>query len=216
MKYNTVIFDLDGTLLNTLEDLATSVNYALKEFNFPERTIDEVRNFVGNGVRILMEKAVPKGTPNDVTEQCLGVFKEHYKTHSAVKTKAYDGIIPLLEKLKVNNIKTAIVTNKMQEAALIISKNYFGELIDITIGQVDGLAQKPNPEGVFNAINKLGSDKEKCIYVGDSDVDCLTAHNAGLKVIGAAWGFRGYKALKEAGADYIVNSANEIFDIISN
>ena len=214
MKYEAVVFDLDGTLTDTLSDLKNSVNYALSECGFPERSLDEVRRFVGNGVRRLMYLSVPDGTPQTTAEDCLAVFKKHYKENSLVETKPYDGIMPMLNELKRRGIKTAVVTNKMQEAAADIVRFFFDGLIDETIGQTDGAAQKPQPDGVFLALKKLGVSTEKSVYVGDSDVDCVTARNAGLPCIGAAWGFRGREVLAENGADFIIDRPSEILDLI--
>ncbi len=214
MKYDAVIFDLDGTLTDTLEDLKNSVNFALKSFGFPERTLDEVRAFVGNGVKKLIFKSVPYGTAEKTAEECLAVFKEHYKNNSLVETKPYDGIIPMLEELKRQGIRTAIVTNKMHEAAQDISRIFFNGLVEITVGQVDGVAQKPQPDGIYDALKKLGVSKEKAVYVGDSEVDCITAKNAGIPCIGVTWGFRDKSVLLENGADYIVDTLKQILDCI--
>ena len=211
MKYDAVIFDLDGTLTDTLEDLKNSVNFAMREFGFPERTTDEVRSFVGNGVKRLIDLSVPENTSDEVSAECLSVFKSFYKDNSLVSTKPYDGIIPMLEKLKKDGVKTAVVTNKMHEAAVDIVNLFFGELIDVTIGQIDGVAQKPQPDGIYSALEKLGVSKEKSVYVGDSEVDCITAKNAGIPCIGVTWGFRSKEILLENGADYIINSPEEIF-----
>lgn len=211
MKYDAVIFDLDGTLTDTLEDLKNSVNFAMREFGFPERTTDEVRSFVGNGVKRLIDLSVPENTSDEVSAECLSVFKSFYKDNSLVSTKPYDGIIPMLEKLKKDGVKTAVVTNKMHEAAVDIVNLFFGELIDVTIGQIDGVAQKPQPDGIYSAIEKLGVSKEKSVYVGDSEVDCITAKNAGIPCIGVTWGFRDREILVGNGADFIINFPEEIF-----
>lgn len=214
MKFEAIVFDLDGTLTDTLTDLKNSVNFALGEMNFPERSLDEVRQFVGNGVRRLIYLSVPENTPDEISEQCLSIFKEHYKSNSLVETKPYDGIVPMLESLKNKGIKTAVVTNKMQEAAVDIVEKFFSGLIDEAIGQVDGIAQKPQPDGVYAALKKLEVTKDKAVYVGDSDVDCKTAHNAGIPCIGVSWGFRGRKVLAENGADYIIDSPSELLELI--
>ena len=214
MKFKAVVFDLDGTLTDTLTDLKNSVNFALGEMHFPERSLDEVRQFVGNGVRRLIYLSVPENTPDEISEQCLSIFKEHYKSHSLVETKPYGGIVPMLEALKNKGIKTAVVTNKMQEAAVDIVEKFFGGLIDEAIGQVDGIAQKPQPDGVYAALKKLEVTKDKAVYVGDSDVDCKTARNAGIPCIGVSWGFRGRKVLAENGADYIIDSPSELLELI--
>ena len=216
MKYDAVIFDLDGTLTDTLEDLKDSVNFALKNFGFPERTLDEVRSFVGNGVKRLMLQSVPCGTDEKTAEECLAVFKEYYKEHSLVKTKPYNGIVPMLSELKKQGIKTAVVTNKMNEAAQEIVSIFFDGLIETTVGQVDGIAQKPQPDGIFSVLEKLGASKDKAVYVGDSEVDCITAKNAGIPCVGVTWGFRDESVLRENGADYIISYPQEIFSIIGD
>ncbi len=214
MKYDAVIFDLDGTLTDTLDDLKNSVNYALGEFGFPERTLDEVRSFVGNGVRRLIYLSVPENTPQETAEECLKVFKEYYKSHSLIKTKPYDGIIPMLEELKKQGIKTAVVTNKMHEAAEDIVHIFFDGLIDTTVGQVDGVAQKPQPDGINLVLSSLSVSKERAVYVGDSEVDCITAINAGMPCIGVTWGFRDRYVLLENGASCIIDSPEQIFECI--
>ena len=214
MKYDAVIFDLDGTLTDTLGDLKNSVNFALREFGFPERTADEVRSFVGNGVRRLIFSSVPENTDKKTAESCLSVFKEYYKNHSLVETKPYDGIVPMLEALKMQGVKTAVVTNKMHEAAEDIVRIFFDGMIDITLGQVDGVTQKPQPDGIYSVLEKLGASKEKAVYVGDSEVDCLTAKNAEIPCIGVTWGFRDKSVLLENGADFTADTPEEIIEFI--
>lgn len=210
MYYEAIIFDLDGTLTDTLGDLKNSVNFALREFGFPERTLDEVRSFVGNGVRRLIYSSVPENTDEETAESCLSVFKEYYKKHSLVETKPYDGIISMLESLKNQGCKIAVVTNKMHEAAEQIVRIFFGNLIDITLGQVDGVAQKPQPDGIYCVLEKLGVSKEKAVYIGDSEVDCITAKNAGVPCIGVTWGFRDESVLAENGAEFIAHKPEDV------
>ncbi|MBQ3045035.1 MAG: HAD family hydrolase [Clostridia bacterium] len=209
-KFNTIVFDLDGTLTDTLDDLRSSVNFALSQFGFPERSRDEIRSFVGNGVRRLIYRSVPENTDTATAEKCLEVFREHYKANSCVETRPYDGIADLLETLKKRGIKTAVVTNKMHEAAADIVEYFFGGLIDITIGQSEKIAPKPAPDSVFLALEKLGVSKEDAVYVGDSEVDCMTAHNAGIPCIGVTWGFRDREVLEANGADYIAENSQDI------
>ncbi len=209
-----VIFDLDGTLLYTLEDLKNSTNFALREFGYPERTLEEVRQFVGNGVRKLIERAVPDGTDTGITEEVLRVFKENYGQNMYNCTKPYNSIEKLLLELKQNGLKTAVVSNKFDLAVKELCKKYFGDLIDVAIGQRDDVPKKPAPDGVFAAIEELGVKRENCIYVGDSDVDVLTAKNSGLPCIGVTWGYRDRELLGSKGADYIVNDPLEILDLI--
>lgn len=212
MKYEAIIFDLDGTLTDTLGDLANSVNFAMREFGFPKRTLEEVKSFVGNGVRRLIYSSVPENTDEKTAEECLSVFKEYYKNNSLVETKPYNGIIPMLEDLKKQGIKTAVVTNKMHEAAVDIVRIFFGNLIDITLGQVDGVSQKPQPDGIYHVLEKFGVSKEKAVYVGDSEVDCVTAKNAGIPCIGVTWGFRDKSVLVENGADFIADTPEEVIN----
>ncbi len=212
MIYDAIIFDLDGTLTDTLGDLTNSVNFAMCAFGFPERTHEEVKSFVGNGVRRLINLSVPENTDSETAERCLLVFKEHYKNNSLVETKPYDGIIPMLEDLRNRGVKTAVVTNKMHEAAEDIVRIFFDGLINITVGQVDGIAQKPQPDGINYVLEMLGISKEKAVYVGDSEVDCITAKNAGVPCIGVTWGFRDKSVLVKNGADFIVNSPEEIIN----
>ena len=215
MRYNTVIFDLDGTLIDTLEDLKNSVNYALGRYSFPERSYDEIKSFVGNGVARLVNLSAPPEADDEVKSDLLRIFKSHYMEHSAVFTAPYPGIPELLSELKSAGVKTAVVTNKMQPAAVNIIKGFFGDTIDVIIGQVDGLAQKPEPDGVWKAIDLLGSERKDCVYVGDSDVDCLTAKNSLLPIIGCVWGFRGREVLMDCGADYIADNPSDIYNIVT-
>ena len=214
MKYSAIVFDLDGTLINTLEDLMNSVNFALEKCNFPKKNIDEIRRFAGNGVKKLVYLSTPESTSEETKEECLRIFKEHYTKHSCDKTAPYNGINEMLETVKAMGIKTAVVTNKMQEAAVDIITNFFGSYIDVIIGQIDGVAQKPAPDGVLLAMNKLEALPEETVYIGDSEVDCATAHNAALPIIGCTWGFRERKVLEENKAEYIINEPKEIIGII--
>ena len=200
MKYNTVIFDLDGTLLNTLEDLGDSVNHALKSFGYPERTYEEVRRFVGNGIKELMFKAVPKGTDEE----------------TAHKTAPYDGIIELLETLKSNGFKLGIVSNKYDFGVKNLNKYYFKDLIPVAIGEREGVRRKPAPDTVLTAMKELNAQKESTLYVGDSGSDMITAQNTGVKGVGVTWGFRDAKSLKESGADFLVDSPAQLLDIAQN
>lgn len=205
-----VIFDMDGTLLNTLEDLQISVNFVMQIFNFPLRTIDEVRNFVGNGVNLLFERAVPQGVDSLTVKECIKLFKKHYSENMHNHTAPYDGILEVLEILKSSGIKTGIVSNKFDAAVKEMSKKYFGSLIDIAVGQADDVPQKPSPDGVLKVIKNLGVSS--AVYVGDSDVDIITAKNCNLPSIGVSWGFRDISFLK--GADFIVDKPIELVEII--
>ncbi len=210
MKYSTYIFDLDGTLINTLDDLTNAINFAMREMSYPERTIDEVRSFVGNGIKKLVERAVPIGINEDDFEKTHDIFSKYYVEHIADFTRPYDGVIEAVKRLKDRGCKTAVVTNKEHNAAQIVVREFFGDLFDVVVGKMDGFQPKPSPEVVFYAIKKLSVEKEDCVYVGDSDVDVQTAHNAGLPCIGVTWGFRDREVLEREKAEYIIDNPNEI------
>lgn len=214
-NYDTIIFDLDGTLLNTLEDLKDSVNFALCMHGFPKRDISEIRSFVGNGVARLIKLSIPEEVENLKYQECLKDFKQHYSNNMNNKTGAYEGIMELLKKLHDEDYRMAIVSNKFDGAVKKLNRMYFDKYIDIAIGESEGVLKKPAPDTVFKAIEELGSTKSSSIYVGDSEVDVKTAENAGIPCIGAAWGFRGRDVLKAEDADYIVDKPNEILKIIS-
>lgn len=214
MKFETAIFDLDGTLLDTLDDLMNSANFAMREHGFPERERNEIRQFVGNGVGMLIKRAVPAGTDIEPEEECLDVFRKHYSEHKEDNTAPYDGIIPALLKLKEAGIKTAVVSNKFDKAVKELCKPFFGDLIPVCIGERENVRRKPCPDSVFEALKELGTKKETAIYIGDSDTDVLTAKNAGLPCIGVTWGFRDRDVLEKAGADYIIDNPEELLTII--
>ncbi len=214
MKIDGIVFDLDGTLIDTLDDLMDSVNFALAKYDFPARNLDEIRSFVGNGVKRLVDLSVPEGTSEEIGADCLAIFKEHYKGNSRNKTAPYAGIKEMLAKVKGKGYKTAVVTNKIQDAAIEIIRSFFGDKIDVIIGQIDGVAQKPEPDGVWLALEKLGVSKENAVYVGDSEVDCMTAHNAGIPCIGVTWGFRDRSVLEEHKAEFIIDSTEELFEVL--
>lgn len=209
-RYETVIFDLDGTLLDTLEDLADAVNYALREMGMPERTIEEVRQFVGNGVRRLMELAVPQGFDNPAFEETFSKFKEYYGVHCNDKTKAYDGVVQLLRDLKEEGYALAIVSNKLDSAVKELSEIYFEGIVKVAIGEKEGVAKKPAPDTVYKALDELQMPAETAVYVGDSEVDVMTAKNSGLPCISVLWGFRDEEFLREQGATQFARTADEV------
>lgn len=206
----TVIFDLDGTLLNTLEDLKDATNFALSKFGYSARSLEEIRYFVGNGVRKLIERAVPENCEN--VEECLAIFKKNYSENMCNHTNPYNGILEILKTLHDNGIKIGVVSNKFDSAVKELCKKYFGDLIDVAIGQADDVPKKPAPDGVFKAMKELNADEYSTIYVGDSEVDVETAKNAGLKCIGVIWGFRARDYLK--GADFIIDKPCDIINLI--
>lgn len=212
MQYRAVIFDLDGTLLNTLDDLYLSVNYALEHYKYPLRTKEEVKNFVGNGIRDLMTKACPKGIDN--FEECLGLFKEHYSRHSRDNTMPYEGVVDLLEQLNQSGIKCAIVSNKFDGAVKELAEKYFKGLIAVAVGESPDVNKKPAPDSIFAVLKTLGLKSGDAIFVGDSDTDVLTAKNAGMKCISVLWGFRSKEFLIKNGATAFVEKPLEILEHI--
>lgn len=216
-RYDTVIFDLDGTLLNTLEDLADGVNAALTHFGRPERTLDEVRQFVGNGVLNLMTKAVPEGQEAEDFQQIYEWFKSYYSAHSEVKTRAYEGIPELLEQLSAHNFKMAIVSNKFHDAVCQLSEKYFGNLLPVSIGENEaaGIRKKPAPDTVFTALDRLSSTVDRAVYIGDSEVDAATARNAGMDCILVSWGFRERELLASFEPLAIADQPSDIWEILN-
>lgn len=212
IKYDTLIFDLDGTLLNTLDDLMDSLNYALSKHHYPTHTIDEVRFFVGNGIKVMIERALPKDVSN--FEDVYQTFVEHYEINKTNKTVPYQGAIETIQKLSEMGFKMAIVSNKYQKAVEEICEPLFGDYIHIMIGEQPGIQKKPCKDMVMLAIEKLDSKIETAIYVGDSDIDVQTAKNANIPCIGACWGFRGEKLLKEYGANFLAKDFKDIISII--
>ena len=210
LHYKAVIFDMDGTILDTLDDLASSVNYALEANGLPKRTREEVRRFVGNGAVKLIRRAVPEGTADDLFDKVFALYTSYYDVHCADATKPYDGITELLALLRSKGIKTAVVSNKPDEAVRILAEMYFPRLFDAAAGTRDGIKTKPAPDSVFEIIKKIGAEKKGCVYVGDSEVDIETAKNAGIPCISVSWGFKDSEFLAEHGAQKIVNNAKEL------
>ena len=213
-KYDTVIFDLDGTLLNTLEDLADAVNFVMRANRYPERTIEEVRCFVGNGIRRLMEQAVPKHVIGEEFERVFEEFKKYYTEHCQIKTCAYEGIMPLLHCLYEKGYEMAIVSNKNHAAVCELNDIYFKEYIKVAIGQKDGIRKKPAPDTVIQALKELGKDKEKAIYVGDSEVDFATAKNSGMDCALVTWGFRTVEELTEFSPTAFIDKPEELLGVL--
>lgn len=214
--YKYVIFDMDGTITDSLDDITVSVNVMLRKNGFPERTRDEIRSFVGNGIPKLVERSLPDGKKDlesvaARTKEMLG----HYLVHNADRTRPYDGIPELMEKLRDNGIATAVVTNKEQPAAENLMRVLFPAFRGTVIGARPGIRPKPNPDGVCEAMKEMGiENKNEAVYMGDSDVDVMTAKNAGLDCIGVEWGFRDRPVLEQAGADFIVSTPEEAAEII--
>ena len=211
-RYEAVIFDLDGTLLDTLADLTASVNAAMEKFGLPGHTIEEVREFVGNGIRRLIRLCVPNGEDHPEFEQILACFREHYEEHCMDATEPYPGVLSLLDWLKKEDVGTAIVSNKADSAVQRLKSVYFRELVDMAIGEKKNRRRKPAPDCALQALSELGVERGHAVYVGDSDVDLQTARNAGIDYILVSWGFRGREFLLEAGAEpgRIVSNVREL------
>lgn len=208
--YSTYIFDLDGTLLSTLDDLAASTNYALQTHSLPTRTIDEVRRFVGNGVKKLMERAVPNGLDKEQFDEIYATFRRHYLEHSLDTTRPYTGISETLAELKRRGKRIAVVSNKFYEATQELCKHFFGDSVEVAIGEREGIRKKPAPDTVEEALRQLGVGKDGAVYVGDSDVDVATARNCGLPCISVLWGFRDKDFLLQNGADTFITEPSQL------
>ena len=213
-KVKVVVFDLDGTLLNTLEDLAAATNWALRHNGMAERTVDEVRRFVGNGVRRLMEQAVPAGTDSSLFEKTFADFKSYYVHHCQERTCLYDGISDMLRALRQEGFRLAIVSNKLQAGVNELYEQYFRDTVALAIGERPGLARKPAPDMVQLALRELGARAEEAVYVGDSDVDLQTALNSGLPCISVLWGFRDKAFLLEHGATRLASTPAEVINLL--
>lgn len=215
-KYDTVIFDLDGTLLNTLDDLMDSVNFALKMNGFPFRTYEEVRSFVGNGVENLIKLCVPEGTNDTQVKHCLADFRLYYSDNVQNKTAPYMGVMGLLKQLYEENYKLAIISNKFDKAVKALNKIYFEEFIKVALGETENVPKKPAPDMMFSVLKELGSSTDKAVFVGDSEVDAKTAKNAGVTFVGVTWGFRDREVLEREGASHIINEPQELLGFMVN
>ncbi|MCR5272721.1 MAG: HAD family hydrolase [Lachnospiraceae bacterium] len=216
MKYKLAIFDMDGTILNTIDDLADSLNVVLKEYDMPTHTVEEVKNFVGNGIHKLIERAVPKGSDNETIERVFDSYNRYYKEHCAVKTKPYDGIKETIIELKEAGVITAVVSNKADYGVQSLCEDYFDGLFDFALGEKEGVRRKPCPDSVNAVMEKFKTEKKDTVYIGDSEVDFETSRNANVDVIMVAWGFRDEKTIRDLGAKTIVHKPVEIKNIILN
>lgn len=214
MSYKAVIFDLDGTILDTLQDLANSVNHALRTHGYPERTMDEVRRFIGNGIRVLMRRSCPAGISEEAQEEALATFRVHYDAHCKDFTGPYDGIHELLNALRERGIRTAVVSNKIEPAVIVLCDEHFPGQFEYMVGNRPDLAPKPAPDSVNEVIGKMELAREDIVYIGDTEVDIQTANNAGIDCIGVDWGFRDGEYLRELGVKYVVEKPAEVLDIV--
>lgn len=209
-NFETYIFDLDGTLLNTIQDLAASCNYALRCSNMPEYSVDEVRMMVGNGVKKLMERAIPEGLNNPRFEETYASFRKHYLEHNLDTTGPYPGIMDLLKNLKAHGKKVAVVSNKFYAATQALCKHFFSDYVDVAIGERENIRKKPAPDTVNEALLQLGASRDTAVYIGDSDVDIETARNSNMPCISVLWGFRDHDFLVEHGATRLISSPKKL------
>ncbi|MBQ9991490.1 MAG: HAD-IA family hydrolase [Lachnospiraceae bacterium] len=212
MRYKLIIFDLDGTILDTLEDLHGSINHALSLSSFPHRSLEEVRSFVGNGIRKLVERSVPDSSSDDQLEQVYRDFISHYRLHCADHTRPYEGILEVICDIRQKGCQTAVVSNKADTEAKKLCQDYFPGLFDFVLGQRKEIPPKPDPAPINLVLNKLGISKEKALYIGDSEVDIATAVNTGIDAFYVDWGFRTASQLKAQGAEIILSSPREIIE----
>lgn len=214
MRYKLIIFDLDGTLLNTLDDLAGSLNYALRTGGFSERSVEEVRSFVGNGIRNLVTRGLPEDADEESLERTFALFKEHYAEHSNDMTAPYEGVTDMLRELRERGYILALISNKADFAVQDLCRIYFPGAFDSAAGEREGVRRKPAPDAIFALLEKYGLKASDACYVGDSEVDIETAENAGTDLIAVDWGFRDRQVLEARGAGVIITRPGEIFDLV--
>lgn len=214
MRYQTIIFDLDGTLLNTLEDLCDSVNVIMQRFGWKTHSLEEIRRFVGNGIGKLMERATPEGRENPQFEEAFEAFRVYYTDHCQIKTRAYDGVVDLMKELKKNGAKLAIVSNKNDAAVKELNEIYFSGCVSAAIGEAEGRKRKPAPDEVYVALEELGSTKEEAVYIGDSEVDYATAQASGLPCVLVSWGFRDKELLESFEAEKVVDNVKDLREFL--
>lgn len=214
MKYSAVIWDMDGTILNTLEDLCDSVNFVLKTNGYEERTLEQTRCSVGNGIRSLMNLSVPEGENNPKFEELFEAFRKHYSGNCRNKTRPYDGIDEVLNVFAGHGIKMAVVSNKIDSAVKELSRDFYPQM-DYSLGEIEGLNRKPAPDMVEKALLELGVSKSEAVYIGDSEVDVLTAKNSGLDCITVLWGFRTKEELIEKGATVFASTPDELINLVT-
>lgn len=206
MGYQTVLFDMDGTVLDTLYDLWASTNAVLRELGYPERTLEEIRSYVGNGARNQIRCALPEGSSDAVIDDALRRYQAHYAEHCRDHTQPYEGIMPMLRALDAAGKQLAVVSNKPDRMVKLLSEEHFGGLMHVAIGETPACRRKPAPDTVYAALDALGVSGDGAVYVGDSEVDVATARAAGLPLLAVSWGFRGRAALEQAGAEVIIDS----------
>lgn len=216
MKYNTVLFDLDGTVVNSLGDLTNSVNKVCAAHSFPQRTIEEIRSFIGNGIPVLLKKSMPSYLSDKELSDIITEYRGVYSASMLDTTVPYDGVGELIDRLLENGFKIAVITNKRNSMAKAIVSHFFPQ-IEVIVGEMEdrGIKRKPAPDMIDYALSLLSSDRESAVYVGDSEVDILTAHNSSLKCLSVTWGYRSRGFLEKENYDFLFDSPEEIFDFLT-
>ncbi len=214
MRFDTVLFDMDGTLLDTLADICSAANYTLRAMGYPERTLAEMRRFVGNGAEMQMRRALGAAADEETVKRALEIYKPYYAAHCQVETRPYAGVTELLAALKREGFRMAVVSNKPDEAVKPLARQHFGTLLDAAMGETAQRRRKPAPDMVNDALAALGAEKARAVYVGDSEVDIETARNAEIACISVCWGFRDREQLAQAGAEAIAADARELRELL--
>ncbi len=214
MRFDTVLFDMDGTLLDTLADICSAANYTLRAMGYPERTLAEMRRFVGNGAEMQMRRALGAAADEETVKRALEIYKPYYAAHCQVETRPYAGVTELLAALKREGFRMAVVSNKPDEAVKPLARQHFGTLLDAAMGETAQRRRKPAPDMVNDALAALGAEKAQAVYVGDSEVDIETARNAEIACISVCWGFRDREQLAQAGAEEIATDARELRELL--
>lgn len=209
-RFDTVLFDLDGTLLNTLEDILNAANHVIAAYGYPPRTLAEMRRFVGNGAEMQLRRAMGEGADEETVRAALAAYKPYYAAHAQERTRPYEGVVELMAALRAEGFRLAVVSNKPDEAVKPLAAEYFGGLVDLALGETAARRRKPAPDMVDDALALLGADRRRAVYVGDSEVDVETARNAGLPCIAVCWGFRDRAELIAAGATELAATAEEL------
>ena len=210
MRYKAVLFDMDGTVLDTLADLTNAINHTLSDYGMPLLDKRQVAQYLGNGAAYLMSRAVPEGTPDALREEMLRAYQPWYDSHCAILTAPYPGIVPLMQALREAGVKQAVISNKQDTAVKQLAAQHFPGLLETAVGESETVRRKPNPDAVLAALREMGVEKRDAVYVGDTEVDLRTAENAGLACAVVGWGFRTVEQLYEAGAEHIFQSAEEL------
>ncbi len=215
MKYDAILYDMDGTVLDTLGDLCDSVNYSLAQFSFPAITMSDAAQYLGNGARRLITLACPEGTDEETVEKVLAFYLPWYNEHCRIKTAPYDGILEMMRKFRALGVKQAVISNKPDPAVQSLAEDFFSGLLELAVGESKDVRRKPAPDGVLNAAKQMNAPLDRCVYIGDTEVDIETAKNAGMDCVSVTWGFRSARQLIDSGASVMVNNAEELIDLLT-